>query len=91
MPTAADIFNTFPVYTRGAMTLEGLQQIIGDGPFFELARKWQTDQRYGNATTADFIALAKQIARDRSGFEASNLAKLDTYFQQWLYTPRSRR
>ena len=24
--------------------------------------------------------------RSRSGFEASNLAKLDTYFQQWLFT-----
>jgi hypothetical protein len=69
------------------MTLEGLHQILGDGPFFELARKWQTDRRYGNATTADFIALAKQIARDKAGFESSNLAKLDTFFQQWLYTP----
>jgi hypothetical protein len=87
VPSAANIFDTFPVYTRGAMTLEGLHQILGDGPFFELARKWQTDRRYGNATTADFIALAKQIARDKAGFESSNLAKLDTFFQQWLYTP----
>jgi hypothetical protein len=87
VPTAADIFDTFPVYTRGAMTLEGLRQIIGDGAFMELARTWVTENRFGNATTADFIALAKRIARDRSGFEASNLAKLDTYFQQWLYTP----
>ena len=86
-PTAAGLFSTFPVYTRGAMTLEGLRQIIGDGAFMELARTWVTENRFGNATTADFIALAKRIARDRSGFEASNLAKLDTYFQQWLYTP----
>jgi hypothetical protein len=86
-PTAAGLFSTFPVYTRGAMTLEALRQIIGDGAFTELARMWQSDYRYGNATTADFIALAKRIARDRSGFEASNLAKLDTFFQQWLYTP----
>jgi len=87
VPTAADIFDTFPVYTRGAMTLEALRQIIGDGAFMELARTWVTEHRFGNATTADFIALAKRIARDRSGFEASNLAKLDTFFQQWLYTP----
>jgi hypothetical protein len=87
VPSAAFIFDTFPVYTRGAMTLEALRQIIGDGPFFELARRWPADHRYGNATTAEFIALAKQIARDKAGFESSNLAKLDTFFQQWLYTP----
>jgi hypothetical protein len=86
-PTAAGLFNTFPVYTRGAMTLEALRQIIGDGAFTELARTWQAEHRYANANTADFIALAKRIARDRSGFESSNLAKLDTFFQQWLYTP----
>jgi Peptidase family M1 domain/Peptidase M1 N-terminal domain len=87
LPSAANLFDTFPVYTRGAMTLEGLHQILGDDAFLELARTWQAEHRYGNADTADFIALAKRIARDRVGFGATNLAKLDTYFQQWLYTP----
>jgi aminopeptidase N len=87
LPSAANLFTTFPVYTRGAMTLEALRQIIGDDPFLELARTWVAEHRYGNATTADFIALAKRIARDRAGFESSNLAKLDAFFQQWLYTP----
>jgi hypothetical protein len=86
LPTAANLFDTFPVYTRGAMTLEALRQIIGDAPFMELARTWQTEHRYGNADTADFIALAKRIARDRSAFDATKLAKLDTFFSQWLYT-----
>lgn len=86
LPSAANLFNTFPVYTRGAMTLEALRQIIGDGPFMELARTFLADNRYGNAGTADFIALARRIARDRAGFEASNLAKLDLFVQQWLYT-----
>jgi hypothetical protein len=87
LPSAANLFSTFPVYTRGAMTLEALRQIIGDAQFIELARTWVTENRGGNVGTADFIALAKRIARDRSGFDASNLAKLDTFFQQWLYTP----
>jgi len=86
VPSAANIFDTFPVYTRGAMTLEGLHQILGDAAFTELARTWIAQHRHGNATTADFIALAKQIARDRLGFESSNLAKLDEFFRQWLYT-----
>jgi peptidase M1-like protein len=84
----ANLFSpSFTNYTRGAMTLEALRQIIGDAQFTELARTWVSENRYKNAGTADFIALAKRIARDRSGFEASNLAKLDTFFQQWLYTP----
>ena len=85
LPTAAGLFNTFPVYTRGAMTLEALHQILGEPAFFELARRWVTERRYGNANTADFIALTKTIARDRLGFGDSNLAKLDTLFNQWLY------
>jgi aminopeptidase N len=87
VPSAADIFTTFPVYTRGAMTLEALRQVIGDDAFFALAKAWVDEHRYANAGTADFIALAKRIAKERAGFEASNLAKLDTLFQQWLFTP----
>lgn len=83
----ANLFSpSFTNYTRGAMTLEALRQIIGDGAFTELTRTWVSENRDKNVNTADFIALAKRIARDRSGFEASNLAKLDTFFQQWLYT-----
>jgi aminopeptidase N len=87
MPSAAELFDTFPVYTRGAMTLEGLRQIIGETSFQALQTAWLTENRYGNVDTADFIALTKRIAREKSGFEASNLAKLDEYFQQWLYRP----
>jgi len=87
LPSAANLFSTFPVYTRGAMTLEALRQIIGDGAFVELARTWVSENRGKNVDTQDFITLARRIARDRAGFESSNLAKLDTLFQQWLYTP----
>ena len=86
LPSAANLFDTFPVYTRGAMTLEGLRQILGEDAFFALAKAWVAENRYGNAGTADFIALTKRIAAERAGFESSNLAKLDTYFQQWLFT-----
>jgi aminopeptidase N len=87
LPSAANLFDTFPVYTRGAMTLEGLKQILGDEAFFALAKAWVAEHRYANAGTADFIALTKRIAAEKAGFGASNLAKLDTYFQQWLFTP----
>jgi hypothetical protein len=87
LPSAANLFDTFPVYTRGAMTLEALHQILGEPAFFELARRWVSDYRYGNADTADFIALTKQVAREKAGFVDANIAELDTLFQEWLYTP----
>ena len=86
LPDASELFNTFPVYTRGAMTLEALHQILGEPAFFELARSWVTERRYGHGNTADFIAHTKRIAREKAGFVEANVAKLDTLFQQWLYT-----
>ena len=50
---------------------------IGDFAFFNLLRTWVAQHRYGNATTPQFIALAKQI----SGMD------LDRFFDVWLYQP----
>jgi aminopeptidase N len=65
------------VYYRGAMTLEALREKIGDLAFFRLLRDWATDNRYGNVTTAGFVALAEQ----ESGMD------LDHFFDVWLYQP----
>jgi aminopeptidase N len=77
----ANMFKTFPVYNRSAMTLEGYRQIVGDAKFFELAAELQSRYGYGNVTTAQTIALAEEI----SGFTGAQLDLLDDYFQQWLY------
>ena len=77
----ANLFLTFPTYTRGAMTLEGYRQIVGDERFFAFARTLQSRFAYGNVSTPEFIAVAKE----RSGLAGAELALLDTYFQQWLY------
>ena len=66
-----------PIYTRGAMTLQALRQKIGDDVFFEILRRWYAENKYGNVTTADFIALSE----DMSG------RQLDQFFQVWLYDP----
>jgi hypothetical protein len=73
-PEAATLFDE-ATYTRGAMTLEGLRQIVGDATFFQIMRQWESENRYGNVTTADFTALAERV----SGRE------LTPYFQDWLY------
>jgi aminopeptidase N len=80
-PTAEGLFTEFPTYTRPAMMLEALHQIMGRANFLDLASDWHAGHRHGHGTTAQFIALAK----DRSGFSGANLAKLDTFFQQWLF------
>jgi aminopeptidase N len=65
------------IYNRGAMTLQALREKVGDEDFFRILRHWAAQHRYGNVTTAQFIALAE---RD-SGMD------LDHFFQVWLYQP----
>jgi hypothetical protein len=75
------LFSTFPVYTRGAMTLEGYREIVGSASFDAFARSLQSELAFGNISTAGFIARAKAA----SGFTGAQLQLLDTYLQQWLY------
>ncbi|MBV2353386.1 M1 family metallopeptidase [Streptomyces sp. J2-1] len=64
------------VYDRGAMTLQVLRDRIGDKAFFRLLPAWTAQNRYGNAKTADFVALAEKI----SGQDLRGL------FHDWIYT-----
>jgi len=77
----ANLFAFFPTYQRGAMTLEGYREIVGDQRFFALARDLIDEYEHGNISTEGFIAEAKQA----SGLAGAQLALLDDYFQQWLY------
>jgi len=65
------------IYNRGAMTLQALREKLGDATFFRILRDWAAEHRYGNVTTAQFIALAE---RD-SGVD------LDHFFDVWIYQP----
>ncbi|WP_438485750.1 M1 family metallopeptidase [Streptomyces sp. S186] len=67
------------VYERGAMTLQALRERIGDKAFFKLLPTWTAQHRYGNADTAEFIALAEKVSGQRLG----------DLFRTWLDT-RSR-
>ncbi|MFG1880908.1 M1 family metallopeptidase [Micromonospora sp. NPDC049102] len=75
-PGAGELFHD-TVYERGALTLHRLRELVGDDNFFAILRAWTAEHRYGNAVTADFVALAERI----SGRE------LESFFQTWLYTP----
>ncbi len=74
--TPVDLFNG-TIYNRGGMTLQALREKVGDVVFFRILRDWATEQRYGNVTTSEFIALAE---RD-SGLN------LQHFFDVWLYQP----
>jgi aminopeptidase N len=77
----ANLFHFFPTYQRGAMTLQGYKEIVGDDRFFDFARELLDRFAYGNVSTEEFIETAKEL----SGLSGAELDLLDEYFQQWLY------
>ncbi|MQA73619.1 MAG: M1 family peptidase [Solirubrobacterales bacterium] len=77
----ANLFHFFPTYQRGAMTVQGYREIVGDQTFFAFAKAIQSQFGHGNVSTAEFIAAAEEA----SGFTGARLELLDDYFQQWLY------
>ena len=76
LPGPEVLFST-PPYDRGAMTLQALRVKIGDEDFFKLLRRWYKRNRYGNVTTAQFIAAAERVSGQQ----------LDAFFDVWLYQP----
>lgn len=63
------------VYQQGAWALHALRLKVGDEIFFELLRAYLERFQYGNASTADFIALAEEISGE----------DLQMLFDDWLY------
>ncbi len=78
--TAADIFDNDAMYSRGAMVCEAMRQILGEAKFLETQRTWLQEHRHGSGTTAQWIATVKRVN------PAVSAARLDAFFQQWLYT-----
>jgi aminopeptidase N len=85
LPSAENLFDTFPTYIRPALMLEAYRQIVGHSTFFAMARALLAEHGGDDINAAEFIALAKEAAEEHSGFTGSNLTKLDTFFQQWIY------
>jgi aminopeptidase N len=79
-PGANGMFGT-SVYRRGALALHALRLTVGDESFFRTLRTWCDRYKYGNASTADFIALAKDEAPQVPP------AQLEALFDSWLYQP----
>ncbi len=73
-PPPGDLFN-ISVYVRGAMTLHALRARLGDAIFFRILQTYYDRFKYGNARTADFIAVAEEISGQALG----------EFFDAWLY------
>ena len=76
-PRAGDIASLFNnnVYNGGALALYALRQQVGDAVFQQIERSWVTTYRGKSASTADFIALASQVA----GYD------LTKFLTEWFY------
>ena len=57
----------FPVYARGAMTLQALRMQVGDAAFFKILKEWTKRYAGGTVTTAQFIALSEEISHQDLG------------------------
>ncbi|WP_043267860.1 M1 family metallopeptidase [Streptomyces sp. CT34] len=75
-PGADKQFDT-AVYDRGALALQALRDKVGDKVFFGILKSWPTENKYGNASVADFVAFAEK----KSG------KPLADFFHTWLFQP----
>lgn len=67
------------VYDGSALVLYALRQEIGKDAFQRLERRWVSEHADSTATTADFTALASEVAgRD-----------LTSFFAAWLYAEKT--
>ena len=73
---ASFLFNG-TIYYRGGLTLQALRVKVGEFTFSRIIRDWAQQNRYGNVTTAQFIAHSERI----SGQD------LHHFFDVWLYQP----
>ncbi|MBI4883799.1 MAG: M1 family metallopeptidase [Actinobacteria bacterium] len=73
-PSAQDLFG-YNSYDGGAVVLHALRLTIGDDKFFELLRRWATENSGGSRTTADFIDLTQTVAG----------APMGDFFDTWLF------
>ena len=66
----------FPVYLRGAMTLQAIHNVVGGRDFRRLLRTWATVKSGSDGTTRQFRLLAQRI----SGQDLRHV------FRVWLHT-----
>lgn len=64
-------------YQKGSWVLHMLHRELGDSIFHTIIRAYYEKYKGKNADTRDFEAVAEEVSKKN----------LDTFFNQWLYTP----
>ena len=73
-PSVGELFGANS-YGGGAIVLHALRQTIGDDAFFDLLSRWVAENNGESRSTADFIALAENVAG----------TSLTEFFDDWLF------
>jgi aminopeptidase N len=78
-PDANLLYNAMIIYDKGACTLHQLRYVLGDSTFFHVLNAYATDTnlKYKNAVTSDFISKANEISK----------TDLNWFFNEWLLYP----
>ncbi len=63
------------IYLRGALTLHALREVVGADALYAVMREYAARHAYGNASTADFVAVAEDVTG----------AALADLIEVWLY------
>ena len=73
-PGLDDMFG-YNSYDGGAVVVHALRLTVGDATFFQILQRWVTDNNGTSRTTADFVALAQDVAGQ----------SLTDFFDTWLF------
>jgi aminopeptidase N len=74
LPAQTELFGLSSYY-RGAYTLHALRQTVGDDLFFDILREYYRRYQGGSASTADFIAVARELGGEQA----------EVVLDEWLY------
>lgn len=78
-PTSSFLYNTAICYNKGACVLHQLRCVLGDQVFFNIMHAYAADTnfRFKNAVTSDFIKIADSVSGQDLGW----------FFDEWIYKP----
>ncbi len=62
-------------YYKAAWVLHMLRSIVGNTTYFDIMRQYRADYEYGNAVTADFIAVVDYVTH----------SDMNWFFNEWIF------
>jgi aminopeptidase N len=78
--SVSNLFNSYRIYSKGAVVLHMLRHVLGDSTFFHCLHAYANDPafKYSTATIRDFQSVCETVSGKSLAF----------FFQEWLYGDR---